>query len=88
MTKEQKQADLMNKRLGLGDYSVGGTKSIREHDDERYADEALEMEMIGFQRYAPPSGGATYDMFGISWDRGDENERVGNEFDQMREDDY
>jgi hypothetical protein len=83
MTKEEKQADLMNKRLGLGDYAVGGSRAIREHSDERYAAEALEMEQIGYERYRTAD---TQDMFGIAWERSQEGE--GYDVDQMREDDY
>jgi hypothetical protein len=85
MTKEEKQADLMNKKLGLGDYNVGGSRAIREHSDERYADEAMEMQMIGYERYGQQTA-QTYDMFGLVTDRGHQED--GYDHDQMREDDY
>ena len=75
----------MNKKLGLGDYNVGGSRAIREHSDERYADEAMEMQMIGYERYGQPTA-QTYDMFGLVTDRGHQED--GYDHDQMREDDY
>jgi hypothetical protein len=39
MSRERKQVELLNKKLGLGDWAVGGTKKIREYDADQYMKE-------------------------------------------------
>ena len=39
LSKEEKASELMNQRLGLGEYAVGGTKAIRYYDPQQYARE-------------------------------------------------
>jgi len=39
MSREKKQVELLNKKLGLGDWAVGGTKKIREYDADQYMKE-------------------------------------------------
>lgn len=39
MTRERRQVELLNKKLGLGDWAVGGTKKIREYDADQYMKE-------------------------------------------------
>lgn len=39
MSRERKQVELLNKKLGLGDWAVGGTKKIREYDPDQYMKE-------------------------------------------------
>ena len=39
MSRERKQVELLNKKLGLGDYAVGGSKVIREYDPDQYMKE-------------------------------------------------
>ena len=47
-TAEEKAAELINKRLGLGDWAIGGSKAIREHNEQQYERECRERgEMVG-----------------------------------------
>jgi hypothetical protein len=48
MTPEEKKAELMMKRLGLGDWAVGGTKAVYAYDPKQYERERGERaEMVG-----------------------------------------
>lgn len=48
LSEEEKAVDQMNKRLGLGDWAVGGTKKIFAYDAEQYERERREREEMGF----------------------------------------
>lgn len=49
MTPEQKRVELVNKKLGLGDWAVGGTKLIYAYDKDQYEREREERsEMANF----------------------------------------
>jgi 3-dehydroquinate synthase class II len=54
MSPEEKAAELINKRLGLGDWAIGGSKAIREHNEQQYERERRERgEMVGLLEGAP-----------------------------------
>lgn len=48
MSPEEKAVELINKRLGLGEWAIGGTKLIYAYDKDQYERERLERgEMVG-----------------------------------------
>jgi hypothetical protein len=54
MTPEQKAAELMNKRLGLGQWAVGGTDAVWKYNSAQYERERVERgEMVGLMDGAP-----------------------------------
>ena len=63
MSPERKAVELLNKRLGLGDWAVGGSKAIREHNEDQYERERRERgEMVGLMEGAPAADeGEGYD---------------------------
>lgn len=72
MSPEEKAAELLNKRLGLGDWAIGGTKAVYAYNENQYERERLERaEMVGL-------------IDGVVG--ADETE--GYENDQVKEDDY
>lgn len=86
MTKEGRQVELQLKKLGMGEWAIGGSKAIREYDPERQEAERVERVQAGIVDYPEYErhGGKSYDMFGaVSAADGD-----GFDVDQMREDDY
>ena len=75
MTREQRKVELMNKTLGIGEWAVGGTKAIRQYDEDRYEAERTERAQAGLTDY-PEAAAAEAAM-----DSGYDNE-------QQREDEY
>ena len=62
MTKDRRQVELVNKRIGLGKWAVGGTKAIMQYDPARYLEEQLEREQAGIVDYeATMYGGDMHD---------------------------
>ena len=56
MTPEQRAAELLNKRLGLGDWAIGGSDKIRLYNEDQYERERIERgEMVGLMGGAPPA---------------------------------
>ena len=51
LTADEKKAYLMNQRLGTGEFAVGGTKVIRQYDEEYYDRERLERARGGILDY-------------------------------------
>jgi hypothetical protein len=51
MSKDRRQVELANKRLGIGDWAVGGTRAIMEYDPARYLEERLERSQAGLVDY-------------------------------------
>lgn len=47
MTPEQKQVEKMKKRLGLGDWAVGGTAAVYRYDEAMYEFERKQREAMG-----------------------------------------
>lgn len=72
MTPEEAAVDKMNKKLGLKEWAVGGTKAIYAYDPEQYERERLQRLEMGFQEFVP----------------GDVQVSDGYENTQMAEDDY
>ena len=58
MTPEEKKVELMKKRLGLGDWAVGGTKAIYQYDPEQYERERTQRAEMGLDVGADVGGGA------------------------------
>ena len=52
MSRERKQVELLNKKLGLGDYAVGGSRAIREYDPDQYMKEKQQRLIAGAQAEA------------------------------------
>ena len=48
MTKEEKALELMKKRLGIGDWAVGGTKVIYAYNPEQYERDRIQRSEMGF----------------------------------------
>jgi predicted Zn-dependent protease len=73
MTPEEKAAELINKRLGLGTWAIGGTDAVYKYNSAQYERERIERgEMVGLVEGAVADTGA---------EEGYSNEQVG-------EDDY
>lgn len=53
LTPEEKASMKMNKKLGLKEWSVGGTKKIYAYDPEQYETERLQRLEMGFQEFIP-----------------------------------
>jgi hypothetical protein len=54
MSPEEKAVELTNKRLGLGDWAIGGSKALRVHNEQQYERERRERgEMVGLVEGAP-----------------------------------
>jgi hypothetical protein len=65
----------MFKKLGLGEWAVGGTDAIRKLKDTQYVREQQIREEMGFQELIPsPEGGP--------------NEEAGYSHEDVAEDDY
>ena len=77
MTEEEKTVELVNKRLGLGDWAVGGTKAIRLYDPAQYELERQQRAEMGLTDFA-----GEYVPEGEAGDEG------GYDNAQMGEDDY
>jgi hypothetical protein len=101
MSREERKVELMLKGLGMGAWAAGGSKAIRQYDEDRYEVERAERAAAGIVDYAgqgpltQAQGEAqTYDMFGFAGNAGDGGEGEGGEgeggydHDQMAEDDY
>ena len=74
MTREQRKVELMNKTLGIGEWAVGGSKAIRQYDEDRYEAERTERAQAGLTDYPEASQEAAMDS--------------GYDVEQMAEDDY
>ena len=93
MTPEDKRIELMNKKLGLGKWAVGGTKAIRIYNQDRYDQEREERHRAGIMdhaEYGPegpgvPQGRAVEGGF---LNFGNAYEGDGYDRNQQREEDY
>ena len=61
MSREQRKVELMNKSLGIGEWAVGGTKAIREYDEDRYEAERTERAQAGLVDYPEVGAEEGYD---------------------------
>lgn len=48
MSKEEKGLELVKKKLGLGDWAVGGTKAIRLYNEDQYERDRIQRLEMGF----------------------------------------
>jgi len=78
LTPEEKAVAKMNKKLGLKEWAVGGTKAIYAYDPEQYERERMQRLDMGFQDFTP---GADIVMMAEGGEDGYDNA-------QMAEDDY
>lgn len=77
LTPEEKAVAKMNKKLGLKEWAVGGTKAIYAYDPEQYERERMQRLDMGFQDFLPVG----HVIMEAPQEDGYENL-------QMREDDY
>lgn len=96
MTDEERAVELMNKKLGLGDWAVGGTKVIYAYDADYYDLERSKREQAGiidFPGLGPDESvaldGRPVDGLGLFeyGDDGDYEREGGYNFEQTGEDD-
>jgi hypothetical protein len=73
LTPEEKRAELTMKRLGLGDWAVGGTKAIYKYDAEQYERERVQRIDMGFGETVMGGG---------------QGQEEGYNFQQIEADDY
>jgi hypothetical protein len=67
LTPEQKRIELMKKRLGLGEWAVGGTKAIYAHNPEMYERERVQRLDMGFQDFMGGTGDVTLPGAEADW---------------------
>ena len=87
MTQDEKKSDLMMKRLGLGAWSVGGTKAVYTLNSEQYGrerDQRMEMGLgnLGIDPVASAEGHE------LLYGGGGEGAEGGYDVEQMGADDY
>jgi hypothetical protein len=78
LTPEGKRVEKMKKKLGLGEWAVGGTNAIRTYDEEQYRRETEQRKTMGFDDFQRD----TIDYSGLNGDEG------GYDNVQMAEDEY
>lgn len=86
LTPEEKQLEKTKKRLGLGDWAVGGTKAVFRYDEAMYEFERKQREAMGLGTLFDETAGPTVVVdeearFGPVHEDGYDNA-------QIREDDY
>ena len=84
MSEEEKALNLMNKRLGLGEWAVGGTKKIYAYDEEQYERERQQRLDMGLVDFRPGEAIAPVGDPEGNEPGGEDGYDVG----QMAEDDY
>ena len=87
MTKEERRVELVLKGLGMGEWAVGGSKAIRQYDEDRYEVERAERVAAGIVDY-PGQGQEPVDMFGMDFGAEYDAADGGYDHEQMAEDDY
>jgi hypothetical protein len=97
MTREERRVELVLKGLGMGEWAVGGSKAIRQYDEDRYEAERAERAAAGIVDYPGQGQGQGQDTgvvdmfgtdFGAEYDAAGERGDGGYDHDQMAEDDY
>jgi hypothetical protein len=91
MTPEEKKVELMKKRLGLGDWSVGGTKAIYSLDPEQIERERLQRIEMGVGDFVRDAGALEHAQNLIqdeAFGGGGNGTEGGYDNAQMAEDDY
>lgn len=61
LSPEEKKVELMKKRLGLGEWAVGGTKAVYAYDPEQYEREREQRIDMGLGDFLPPETGGGFD---------------------------
>ena len=79
MTKEEKTLELMKKRLGIGDWAVGGTKVIYAYNPEQYERDREQRIQMGFSDFPIGQEMAENRFY---------EENGGYDFEQVAEDEY
>ena len=90
LTPEEKKVELMKKRLGLGEWSVGGTKAIFSLDPDQYERERvqrIEMGVGDFVMEAEAAAAAAL-LNDENFGGGGAGAEGGYSVDQMMADDY
>jgi hypothetical protein len=95
LSDEERQVELMNKRLGMGKWAVGGTKLIHAYDKEYYDQERQKRLDAGIMDFPGQSAnemegaqGEEYDELGFRQYGDEEYERDGGyDFNQHGDDD-
>jgi hypothetical protein len=69
LNDDEKRVELLNKRLGLGAWAVGGTKAIRVYNEEHYELEKQQRLDMGFNEFTfggdvPAGAGGVGEVFG------------------------
>lgn len=101
MTREERRVELVLKGLGMGEWAIGGSKAIRQYDEDRYEVERAERAAAGITDYQGPlpfgqgqgqGQERPIDMFGTDfggeYDAAGERGDGGYDHEQMGEDDY
>jgi hypothetical protein len=98
MTRDERKVELVLKGLGMGAWAAGGSKAIRQYDEDRYEVERAERAAAGITDYDMQGQGAgaqgvqqqqgrAVDMFGLDFGA-DYDAGGGYDHDEMAEDDY
>jgi len=90
MTRDERRVELVLKGLGMGDWAAGGSKAIRQYDEDRYEVERAERAAAGITDYDVQGQGVQatpVDMFGMDFGA-DYDAGGGYDHDEMAEDDY
>jgi hypothetical protein len=94
MTRDERRVELVLKGLGMGDWAAGGSKAIRQYDEDRYEVERAERAAAGITDYEQGAGagagaqqGRPVDMLGMDFGA-DYDAGGGYDHDEMGEDDY
>ena len=90
MTRDERKVENVLKGLGMGAWAAGGTKAIRQYDEDRYEVERAERAAAGITDYDAQGQGVQarpVDMFGMDFGA-DYDAGGGYDHDEMAEDDY
>ena len=92
MSPEEKRVELMNQRLGLGAYAVGGTKAIYRLDKDQYVRERMQRADMGiageFGGTADVQAAMDQYTYNENFGGGGEGAEGGYDNEQMAADDY
>jgi len=91
MTPEEKKADLMMKRLGLGSWAVGGTKAVYTLDPDQYdreREQRIEMGLGDFAIDPEAAARAAQLLMEDTFGGGGVGAEAGYDNEQMAADDY
>jgi pimeloyl-ACP methyl ester carboxylesterase len=89
MSRDERKVENVLKGLGMGDWAAGGSKAIRQYDEDRYEVERAERAAAGITDYDQGQGvqATPVDMFGMDFGA-DYDAGGGYDHDQIAEDDY